>query len=48
MRRYLEQESTALPAFYHDRVQNDLGPFWERLPKGALDHDLQLLLPKAS
>jgi len=28
-----------LPAFYRDRVRHDLGPFWDWLPAGALEHD---------
>jgi hypothetical protein len=39
VRRYFEGESTALPAFYRDRVRRDLGPFWDDLPAGALEHD---------
>ena len=38
-RAYFEGESTALPAFFKQRVQRDLGPFWDWLPKGALYHD---------
>jgi len=36
---YFEQETTELPQFYLDLVRQDLGPLWEWLPKGALDHD---------
>ncbi|MGH9363962.1 MAG: B12-binding domain-containing radical SAM protein [Thermoanaerobaculia bacterium] len=39
VRRYFEQVTTALPAFYVDQVRRDLGPLWEWLPAGALDHD---------
>ena len=39
VRRYLEQETTELPAFYRDRVHRDLGPLWQWLPAGALYHD---------
>jgi len=38
-RAYFEGERTALPAFFRQRVQRDLGPFWSWLPKGALYHD---------
>ena len=38
-RRYFEQETDELPAFYADQVRRDLGPFFEWLPPGALDHD---------
>lgn len=44
VRRYFEGESTALPAFYTDRVRRDLGPFWSSLPDGALEHDPQAYL----
>ena len=38
-RSYFEQETTVLPEFYKERVQRDLGPLWEWLPTGALEHD---------
>ena len=38
-RGYFEQDTTALPRFYVDRLQRDLGPLWEWLPRGALEHD---------
>ena len=38
-RRFFEQESTEIPQFFIDRIQRDLGPYWEWLPKGALTHD---------
>jgi hypothetical protein len=38
-RDYFEGQSTALPKFYVDRARNDLGPLWEFLPQGALEHD---------
>lgn len=38
-RRYFEQETDELPAFYVNRVREDLGPFWNHLPEGALRHD---------
>ncbi len=38
-RDYFEGESHVLPAFYRDRVRRDLGPFWDWLPAGALEHD---------
>jgi hypothetical protein len=36
---YFEQQTNALPRFYLDLVRKDLGPLWEWLPEGALDHD---------
>lgn len=39
VRRYFDAETDTLPAFYADRVRNDLGPFWDMLPPGALKHD---------
>jgi hypothetical protein len=39
LRRFFEQETTGIPQFYLDRVQQDLGPLWEWLPAGALQHD---------
>ena len=39
LRRYFEQESTELPAFYVDQIRRDLGSLWEWLPAGAIEHD---------
>jgi hypothetical protein len=39
MRRFFDQETTEIPAFYVDRIRRDLGPFWDWLPAGALSHD---------
>jgi hypothetical protein len=39
LRRFFEQETTEIPQFYIDRVKHDLGPLWEWLPTGALEHD---------
>jgi hypothetical protein len=38
-RSYFEQETTELPSFFRQRVQRDLGPLWEWLPAGALEHN---------
>jgi len=39
LRRYFDQETTDLPAFYIDQVRRDLGPLWSWLPPGSLEHD---------
>ena len=39
LRRYFERETTELPQFFVQKIKNDLGPMWDWLPKGALDHD---------
>lgn len=39
VRAYLEGETAKLPAFYLNRIRQDLGPMYEYLPEGALDHD---------
>jgi hypothetical protein len=39
MLAFLNGESTAIPAFFEARVRRDLGPLWDSLPPGALDHD---------
>ena len=39
VQRYFGQETTELPAFYLDQIRKDLGPLWEWLPEGALNHD---------
>lgn len=38
-RRYLEGETDELPAFFRNRMRKDLGPLWDWLPAGALEHD---------
>jgi hypothetical protein len=38
-RNYFERETTKLPKFYEDQVRSDLGPLWDWLPVGALDHN---------
>lgn len=43
-RRFFEQETTVLPKFYEDRVRADLGPLWEWLPPGGMDHDANVAL----
>ena len=39
VRGYFEGTSTVLPDFYEQPIRQDLGPFWEYLPPGALSHD---------
>ena len=39
LRRYFEQETTDLPSFYIHQVRRDMGPLWDWLPAGALNHD---------
>ena len=39
VRRFFESETRAVPTFYADRVRRDLGPLWQWLPAGGLDHD---------
>jgi hypothetical protein len=36
---FFEGRTTEIPAFFADRMRNDLGPLWEALPKGAAMHD---------
>lgn len=38
-RRFFDGEHRRLPDFFVNRVRDDLGPFWELLPQGALMHD---------
>ena len=35
----MEGQTDRLPAFYSDRIRQDLGPFYDHLPAGALMHD---------
>lgn len=46
MRRYFEGETDEIPSFYVERIREDLGPFWEFLPAGALRHDPNAYLKK--
>jgi hypothetical protein len=39
LRKFFEQETTEVPQFYVERIKRDLGPLWEMLPEGALQHD---------
>jgi hypothetical protein len=38
-RDFFEGETERIPSFYTDWVRRDLGPLWEYLPEGALQHD---------
>ena len=38
-RSYFEQEATEIPQYYADMIRKDLGPLWDWLPPGALEHD---------
>jgi hypothetical protein len=48
MRRFFESETQAVPSFYAERVRRDLGPLWEWLPPGALEHDPNAYLKSAA
>jgi len=39
IRSFFEGESTEIPQFFTDMIRKDLGPFWDWLPEGALNHD---------
>jgi hypothetical protein len=39
VRAYLEGESSELPEFYRGRIRRELGPMYDYLPDGALEHD---------
>lgn len=46
VRRFFDGETSVIPSFYVDRVKKDLGPLWEYLPEGALEHDPNAYLKK--
>lgn len=46
LRRYLDQETTEIPAFYINRMKRELGDLWDFLPEGALEHDPNAYLKK--
>ncbi len=39
VRRFMEGESDILPQFYRARLRQQLGPMYDLLPDGALEHD---------
>jgi hypothetical protein len=39
VRRFFEGETREVPAYYENRVRQDLGALWSWLPAGALEHD---------
>jgi len=39
VRAFMEGHTTEVPGFYTDRIRGELGPLWEHLPAGALQHD---------
>jgi hypothetical protein len=45
-RDYFEQETTELPQFYYDIIENELGPLKRWLPEGAIFHDQNAYLLK--
>jgi len=48
IRRYFELETTELPLSYKQKIQQALGPMWEWLPEGAIDHDPKAYLKSNS
>ena len=39
VRRFFEGESRVLPEFYKNMIQESMGPLWEDLPDGGMEHD---------
>ncbi|HEX2451410.1 MAG TPA: hypothetical protein VHJ69_09715 [Gemmatimonadales bacterium] len=39
IRAFMDGDSADIPDFYVRRIRNELGPLWEHLPDGGLDHD---------
>jgi hypothetical protein len=48
LRRFFEGDTREIPSFYVERVKRDLGPWWQFLPPGALEHDHEAYLNKQS
>jgi hypothetical protein len=44
VRRFFENDTPAVPRFYAERVRHDLGPLWDWLPAGGLEHDANAYL----
>ncbi len=38
-RAFFDGETTKIPDYFTDIIRRDLGPMWDHLPAGALDHD---------
>jgi hypothetical protein len=38
-RPFFDQRSSVVPQFYVERIRKDLGPLWDWLPAGAINHD---------
>jgi hypothetical protein len=47
MRDFFEGATDVIPEFYRGRVKEELGPLWDHLPEGALDHDPTAYLKKS-
>jgi hypothetical protein len=39
LRQFFEQETTGIPIYFVEKIRNDLGRFWDWLPKGAINHN---------
>ncbi len=48
VRAYLDGETDVLPEFYRERIRRELGPMYEYLPEGALEHDQNAYLQTVS
>ncbi len=46
MRHFFEGETADVPDFYTDRLRAELGPMWEWLPEGAVEHDANAYLKR--
>ncbi len=48
LRAFFDRESETIPEYYVNTVKEDLGPFWEHLPEGSLEHDQNAYLKKSN
>ena len=48
VRDYFDGKSNQLPAFYYERIKRQLGPLFDALPEGALQHDQNAYLASAA
>jgi hypothetical protein len=44
IRRFMDGDTAEIPAFYVHRIRRELGPLWQHLPDGALQHDAMAYL----
>jgi hypothetical protein len=47
IQKYLAGETTEVPQFYTDKLRRNLGPFYQHLPPGSIEHDAYAYMKSA-